>query len=182
MENQRIRLSKKMLKSALMELLKKKPVEKISIYELCETAQINRTTFYKYYGNQYDLLSDIENDIFEKFEEQLRAYNDSSAHLHHVLDLILSDKENFITLINSVPDQEFSGKLFSLHTVRAILNAQFPEKYNERQREYMYLFICQGSYAIIRKWLNDGVQDSTEMVAELIHDLAGRTLIFQEEK
>ena len=64
MENQRIRLSKTMLKNALIELLKTKNIEKISIYELCGQAQINRTTFYKYYGSQYDLLADIENDVF----------------------------------------------------------------------------------------------------------------------
>ena len=34
MENQRIRLSKTMLKNALIELLKTKNIEKISIYEL----------------------------------------------------------------------------------------------------------------------------------------------------
>ena len=60
MENQRIRLSKAMLKNALMRLLKEKPIEKISIYELCAAAQINRTTFYKYYGSQYELLADTE--------------------------------------------------------------------------------------------------------------------------
>lgn len=176
MENQRVRLSKKMLKDALMELLKEKPLEKISIYELCNRAQINRTTFYKYYGNQRDLLADIENDVFGQFEAQLLSYDDSSAHLHHLLDLIASDKDNFLTLINSVSDQEFSEKLFSLHAVESLLRSQFPVQYDERQKEYMHLFICQGSYAIIRKWLNEGAQDSSSMIAELIYDLANRML------
>lgn len=177
MENQRIRLSKKMLKNALMQLLREKPIEKISIYELCANAQINRTTFYKYYGNQYDLLSDIEHDVFAQFEAQLLAYDDSSMSLHHVLELISSDKDTFMTLINAVPDQEFSSKLFSLHTVKSILTAKLPGHYTERQKEYMYLFICQGGYAIIRKWLNEAVQDSPDMIAELIYDLAMRVLV-----
>ena len=62
MENQRVRLSKMLLKNALIKLLKEKPLEKITIYELCAEAQLNRVTFYKYYGSQYDLLTDIEND------------------------------------------------------------------------------------------------------------------------
>ena len=48
MENQRIRLSKTLLKNALVHLLQKKPLNKISVLEICETAQINRTTFCKY--------------------------------------------------------------------------------------------------------------------------------------
>ena len=71
MENQRVRLSKMLLKNALMKLLKEKPLEKITIYELCAEAQLNRVTFYKYYGSQYDLLTDIENDCFRKLEEIL---------------------------------------------------------------------------------------------------------------
>ena len=69
MENQRVRLSKMLLKNALIKLLKEKPLEKITIYELCAEAQLNRVTFYKYYGSQYDLLTDIENDCFRKLEE-----------------------------------------------------------------------------------------------------------------
>ena len=59
MENQRVRLSKMLLKNALIKLLKEKPLEKITIYGLCAEAQLNRVTFYKYYGSQYDLLTDI---------------------------------------------------------------------------------------------------------------------------
>ena len=46
MENQRIRLSKTMLKNALIRLLANKSIDKITVYELCAEAQINRTTFY----------------------------------------------------------------------------------------------------------------------------------------
>ena len=40
MENQRIRLSKAMLKTGLLTLLKEKPLNQISIYELCAASQI----------------------------------------------------------------------------------------------------------------------------------------------
>ena len=72
MENQRIRLTKKMLKSALIKLLESKPIEKISVYELCAEAQINRTTFYKYYGSQHDLMADIQADFLTELENSLR--------------------------------------------------------------------------------------------------------------
>ena len=71
MENQRIRLSKAMLKEGLLKLLKDKQLNQISIYELCQTSGINRTTFYKYYGSQTDLLNEIEADFFAQIEEDL---------------------------------------------------------------------------------------------------------------
>ena len=46
MENQRIRLTKTLLKNALLVLLGKKPIERIAVSEICAKAQVNRTTFY----------------------------------------------------------------------------------------------------------------------------------------
>ena len=48
-ENQRTRLTKRLLRENLLELLKEKPVEYITVKELCEYAELNRSTFYAYY-------------------------------------------------------------------------------------------------------------------------------------
>ena len=66
-----MRLRKTLLKDALIQLLQEKPIGKITIFELCGRAQINRTTFYKYYGSQYDLLDDIERDLFTELDQNL---------------------------------------------------------------------------------------------------------------
>ena len=44
-----INQTKQLLKASLMELLADKPLAKITVKELCEKADINRTTYYKYY-------------------------------------------------------------------------------------------------------------------------------------
>ena len=112
MENQRIRVIKTMLKNALMQLLEKKPIEKITIYELCDKAQINRTTFYKYYGSQYDLLSDIENDRFGRLEELLSERGAVGEDiLCRVLEALHEDEKSYKILINALPDKDFSAKL-----------------------------------------------------------------------
>ncbi len=177
MENQRVRLSKMMLKNALLRLLKTKHIDKISIYELCDEAQINRTTFYKYYGNQYDLLTDIENDLFLKLEEKISAANsDNEAGLVAVLKLLLPESETLITLIKTVPDEVFSEKLFSLPIIRTLLTSEIPHDFDEQEKEYVYLFFCQGGYAIIRKWLNSETREAPEIIAKLIYNLVHRIL------
>ena len=54
-ENQRIMLSKRLIKESLTRLLASESIHKISVRMLCEEAGINRSTFYKYYGSQYDV-------------------------------------------------------------------------------------------------------------------------------
>ena len=176
MENQRIRLSKLMLKNALMALLKEKPMEKISVYELCAAAQINRTTFYKYYGSPYDLLADAEGDCFNKLQELLSdSTADGRDSLCRVLDALLAEEENFKILINALPDKDFSDKLFNLPAIRMQFDMAIPTTFSDREREHLRVFFYQGGYALIREWLNAGVtREPLRVMAEFLHDVIQR--------
>ena len=145
MENQRVRLSKMLLKNALIKLLKEKPLEKITIYELCAEAQLNRVTFYKYYGSQYDLLTDIENDCFRKLEEILSDNgSDGEDCLYRMLKALLDDEEHFKVLINSLPDKDFSTKLFDLPTIRKQLDMAIPVTFHRGRTERTLPFLLSG--------------------------------------
>lgn len=169
MENQRIRLTKSMLKGALIELLKVKNIEKITVYELCEKAQINRTTFYKYYGSQFDLLSDIVDELFVEIEEYLQNLDpegfDSFVEMMLFID---RNSEKWKVLINSVSDKVFTDRLFSLPSIAKLVRENIKILDGGRQQEYLMLFYCQGGYAIIRKWLNEEERDSPEEIARII--------------
>ena len=170
MENQRIRLSKTMLKTALIELLKNQPIEKITIYELCKQAEINRTTFYKYYGNQYDLLENIQNDLFDDLEKYLLSDTTSElSALQRVMEYLDSEREMCRVLINSVSEQAFAQKLFGLPAVSTLLGKHIGSHYSAAQKEYISTFICHGGYSIIRKWLNKENREPPEEIAPLIY-------------
>lgn len=177
MENQRVRLSKSLLKAALIELLSAKDIGKITVYELCAKAEINRTTFYKYYGSPHDLLLDIESDLFLALEEFLAGVTvpDNRA-LSRILGFLLSERDKFITVINTVSDEEFAEKLFTIPLVHQLLFSAIFEKYDGVQGEYVYLFFCHGCYAIVKKWLNDGGQEDVDTIASLIYRLARQVL------
>ena len=59
-QDARVRYSKMIIQSNFVSLLKQKPMNKITVKELCEMADINRATFYKYYMDFYDLMEKIE--------------------------------------------------------------------------------------------------------------------------
>lgn len=58
-ENQRVVLSKRMLKEGLLRCLKRTDIDELTISELCREAGINRATFYRYYQLPKDVLVDI---------------------------------------------------------------------------------------------------------------------------
>lgn len=57
-EDARITRSKRDLRNALIELLKERSFDKITVTDVCKKAMINKMTFYKYYQDKYTLLDD----------------------------------------------------------------------------------------------------------------------------
>ena len=61
--NQRYRDMDKKLKSTLLELLKTTGFEKVTVKKLCETACVNRTTFYAHYADIYEMMGQMEEHL-----------------------------------------------------------------------------------------------------------------------
>ena len=53
---------------ALISLLKTKPLDYITVSEICSTAKVNRSTFYLHYDNIGDLLNETTKYLFDSFQ------------------------------------------------------------------------------------------------------------------
>ena len=71
----RIRYTRRVLKQSFLTLLKQKPVNKITVKEVCELAELNRATFYTHYSDCFALLESIEQDILDAFLLSLKLIN-----------------------------------------------------------------------------------------------------------
>ncbi len=167
MENQRIRLSKTMLKNGLLELLAEKPIGKISVYELCQRAEINRTTFYKYYGNPYDLLAEIEDDFFSKLNEDLAGIIGKSPQgLLNVLNSLYEQRVLFCMLVDAVPTKDFASRLLSTPNIDMILQGMLSANhYTDEEGTYMKTFLYNGAFAILLEWLRSETPKPAEQIA-----------------
>ncbi len=61
----RIEKTKRSIYNAFIEIRSKKPLEKVTVKALCDKAQINKSTFYVYYEDVYDLSDKLEREIVE---------------------------------------------------------------------------------------------------------------------
>jgi len=169
-ENQRIRLSKSMLKSGLLRLLKEKPLNEISIYELCQESQINRTTFYKYYGSQMDLLNEIEMDFLTQMNENLNSVieHDTNA-LLAVLNHLYEERELFCLLVRSIPSNEFAMHLVGIPSIRLIFqNLTSESGCSATTAKYLRQFVFQGTFSVLYEWLNSENPEPVAEIAEVL--------------
>ena len=82
--DRRVRKTKALLQQGLIRLMREKDVKDISVKELSDLADINRGTFYLHYSDIYDMLAQLEDQLFQEFHAILdRTLNPESGVLSH---------------------------------------------------------------------------------------------------
>ena len=134
-EDLRTKRTKKFLSSALIELLRTTPLEKISIQDICEKAMIHRTTFYTHFGDKYDLFEYVLNQTRDRiFARPILEHNyDSLEELYSTLtktaiDFVEKNKSVLISVLETNTDRLTSDLIYSTmeSTIRQLLEKNNP--------------------------------------------------------
>ena len=174
-EDRRVVMTKRMLKDALTDMLRETDIYHVSIRELCLRADINRTTFYKYYGNQFDLLTDMENDLLVFLSDTIREHEDHPAKIIETACEYLENHLEFGRLIiNNNVDPLFPQRLFSLEVLRETVMKHSSDLQEGLSQEYLINYVTYGAYRIICLWLNKEERESPAEIARLLVSLIRR--------
>ena len=171
-ENQRVRITKMLLKNALTKILYEKKIEKVTVSELCEAAGVNRSTFYKHYGSQFDVLDDIEKDFFKAAEEMLPHDENGRSGICNFLDFLKKEREKIYVVIILAADADFIKRVFDIPPLRYLSEEHFDHNYTKRQNEYMRIYEHNGGYALIREWVASGCKEEPEEIEKLLLHLS----------
>ena len=113
-DNQRTRLTKLLLKNSLIKLLHKKQIYQITVSELCTEAELNRSTFYKYYGNVRDILEELEEETLAKGMQCMQEIEESGVGkepLYRLLCYVKENKDIYQLLLNNDVTGDFPAKM-----------------------------------------------------------------------
>ena len=182
-ENQRTRLTKQLIKESFLSLLENNEINKISIKSICENAQINRSTFYKHYGSQYDVLSEIENALINQSRqilgnEFMKTNVDACLSYETYCRYIEQNKKIYQLLTDNV-GSNFPKKIMEHQQIQFLLQKQLPDYYSEEDTPYVYTFVVYGIYQLIVEWLNTDCKRPTHEIAGLIHKLLDNICVKQ---
>ena len=134
------------------ELYSQKPIEKISIQEIANKAGYNRSTFYQYFTDIYDLLDSVENDLLNYIKEGLASKELSANSVQDALRC-LEDQEHLVVLKAVLGDYgsiRFLKRLKREMTLDS-LDLNFPQ--NHSITPYLIEFHISTSLSLFRLWL-----------------------------
>jgi AcrR family transcriptional regulator len=175
-ENRKTKYTKKVLRDSLIELMKDRSILHITIKDICDLADISRSTFYAHYDNQYDLLKHIEEETIVYFEDMLRKYdkkrskNETIQMVEELLRYIASNSNSLQMLLSENGDILFQQRFIRRFIHQQHVMSYFAEKAvdNDEVKEYYSVFIIHGSIALIQHWLKNDMNISIYDLARLL--------------
>ena len=126
------------IEKAFVTLLKDNDLNKISITELCETAKIDRSTFYV----NYEDISILANEVAAKIENQLEEQPHTDGEFSWIFEYIRANKEVF--------------------------EIYFKLGISQAKTDYKMIFFRTGAYSAAKLWFDGGCIESTEQMGEIL--------------
>lgn len=175
----RTRVTRMLIRSAFTDLLRQKPIQNITIKELCERAGINRGTFYSHYTDIYDLRSSIESEMTREFQKALEPLlRADQGHLTPVaitagiFECLKNNSDLCAVTLGEYGDKEFLYKIVNMGRRLCMETySRYYENASPAKIEYFYAFISAGCIGLLQKWLENGMASTPEELATMVESI-----------
>lgn len=179
--DRRKKYTRKVLKESLMSLLKEKSIGSITIKEICELADINRSTFYAHFSSQYDLLNSIDDEFTEDMVKTLNQYNFSKEDEAYqmttkIFEYIAAKSEVCKLLLSENTEMQFQKKGMQIAKQYILKNWLIDKRIDPETYEYLSVFFVSGSIFTIKRWVENDMNKSPSEMADLLHLYINRGL------
>ncbi|MBV5104408.1 TetR/AcrR family transcriptional regulator [Mammaliicoccus sciuri] len=185
-EDRRVRKSKRAIKQAFIQLLTENNLDRITIQQISDLADVNRGTFYLNYEDKYALLDEMENEQIE----EIKGYVDIRK-----MDLSTKTSDRFI--------EEFANKVIknvithieqNMEFYQVILNLERKSKIEEQLADivrsnikhlignkdnvfgipenYYLSYVVGSMMSMIKYWVSDENRVSVEELVNYVSTIA----------
>ena len=176
----------KKMNDALITLLETKDYEYITIKEICNIANVNRSTFYLHYSNMNDLLEETIKSLHLSFNSHFKSKENESTIISkdNLEDLLLINDDNLIPYLNFIKENKNIYKVLKNHPQLFNENKTYEQMFrklfvpimnrfglDEKWHKYLMDFYISGLTSIVLDWVYDDCKISVQEVSDFIKGL-----------
>lgn len=175
--DRRVIKTRRQLKKGLAALMKEKSVNQITVKELVEEVDINRSTFYLHFKDIQDLLREIEENMEAQIKRAIEEHpivsgNENAFYfIEDMFRVLDEEREISKALIGPNGDMGFIHRIERIikENSRGTLEKMFPGK--KEDLKYFYAFCLSGCLGLVKVWLNEGEEKSPEEMAQMTFNM-----------
>lgn len=167
------KVTRQNLIDAFCILIRKKPVQKITVRELVDKAGYNRGTFYKYFRDVYEVLEQIEALVLDRIKENFRSKIKPENFEQTFLDAFTAIQREqavyFEILLSSANSIRFVEKL--LKEISPVFMETFLLPPEDSRSKYLTEIYLVTVITAVKLWLNDGRHPSAAELSKFIGEV-----------
>ena len=175
--DRRVIKTRRQLKKGLAALMKEKSGNQITVKELVEEVDINRSTFYLHFKDIQDLLREIEENMEAQIKRAIEEHpivsgNENAFYfIEDMFRVLDEEREISKALIGPNGDMGFIHRIERIikENSRGTLEKMFPGK--KEDLKYFYAFCLSGCLGLVKVWLNEGEEKSPEEMAQMTFNM-----------
>ena len=176
--DRRVIKTKKAIRGALMEIVEDKDLNKITMKEIAERADVDRKTVYNYYASAQDILDEIEDEAVAELEELTRDLQYDSENPLAVFEvltaLLVSKLEVYTHLMRMELNSRLILKMISYLRDKVRETISRSKDIKPERVELVTEYVTAGLFSAYRYWFNAeekcSLKEFSEDVAALILD------------
>ncbi len=171
----RVKRTKLFICRAFDELITERAFSKISVKELCERAMVNRSTFYRYFTDKYDLFLYRIKSFLRDVEAEARAEaasDDLSEYFKKIICGTIEYIDKNRTLFESIAKDARSAEVLielEAYVERRVTDSlKLQEKRGMRlcaKPEIVSLCFCETCFTLLLRWLRREIKLNAEEAA-----------------
>jgi AcrR family transcriptional regulator len=167
--------TKQNLMEAFWQLYCKEGIEKVSVKEITAKAGYNRSTFYEYFTDVYDVLEQIENSLLPSPQDlpPLKLDNSSATPLpiDTVINIYEKNRKYFVVLLGENGDPSFQSKL--KRSVKEMLkNKLVTEGIGDNfELDFTLEYILSAMIGVLSYWFSLDTIPPRDRLLELMYEL-----------
>ena len=172
----RVRITKMLLRESFLDLLMHKPIDKITVRELCDAAGVNRATFYAHYHGKDDVLRAVVQSICDhvlspvgpESGHDFSGHHTSEAIIEHTL-LHLRERESGIRALVVSDSAGVLARCLREQLGAHIENMRphaLPGNAGSMDRVFVVRFLARSFLDTSLRWARDGFAEDPVYIAE----------------
>ncbi len=164
--------SRKMIRESFLELLKEKDISKITVTDIVNKADLNRSTFYAHYIDIRAITEEMENEVIDKILEILKNFefksffNNPTPLLLEVSRFLESNKDTYKILLKVNYAETFLKKLKKVFANYMMSATDIPEYLKDSKMVNLRIsYFAGGIINMYQDWFNDNLNCSLNDIA-----------------
>lgn len=186
--NRRAQETRQRIQAALLELLEEQELDQITVSQLCQRAEVNRSTFYAHYDDVLSLMEETEKKIGETLVialgETQRGKSGQDNGNGRLIDQVMS-MEYLVAIMENIQAHQNFYRAF-LHTSYGTRHIDWgfgqlmdliiwpmmkQLGISDVEAGYYFAYVQAGLIEIIRRWVGGGCAELPEEMAKIVHNL-----------